>query len=373
MTGVLAPHQSLRTLGRRALIAMGSAPEEAEIVADHLVDANLSGHDSHGMGLLPMYVREWRAGYLQLNRRPTRVRDDGSIGIFDGGSGFGHVGAKQTTEWGLSRARELGVAVLSLRNAYHIARVGTYAEQACNAGLISILFVNVVAGGLQKVAPFGGSDGRLHTNPICIGIPAGDDTPPFLLDFATSRIAMGKVRVAHNEQRRLPSGYLIDQQGRPTGDPSVIFEEPYGAIVPFGEHKGSGLALACELLAGALSGGPVNRTTAPRAGGLLNNLLGIFIDPQRFVELPYFHEEITAVLAHVKASPAATAGQEVMTAGEPERASRRQRLAEGIPVDATSWAEILAAAESAGVTNAASFVETRPLASSTSSLTKGGA
>ena len=155
-----------------------------------------------------------------------------------------------STRTGSSRLRSLGVA--------------SRGESA--AGLIAIFFVNVVASGLQKVAPFGGSDGRLHTNPICIGIPAGTDLPPVLLDFATSQIAMGKVRVAHNEGRMLPLGALINAHGRPTGNPAVIFQEPFGAIVSFGEHKGSGLALACELLAGVLSGGPTNQSTAPRPG-----------------------------------------------------------------------------------------------------------
>ena len=349
MAGVLVRHEALRALVRDVLTATGSAADEAAIVADHLVDANLAGHDSHGVGLLPMYVRDRLADNLRPNRHPLLVREDGVIGVFEGDLGYGHVGAREAIAWGVSRALDRGVAILSLRNAYHIARVGTYGEQVCAAGLISILFVNVVAGGLQKVAPFAGADGRLHTNPICIGLPAGDGVPPFLLDFATSQIAMGKVRVAYNEGRELAPGALIDARGASTGDPSVIFEEPFGAILPFGGHKGSGLALACELLAGVLSGGPTNQSTAPRSGGLLNNMLAIIIDPARFTEVPYFHDEIAAVLAHVKASPPVSDEHPVMTAGEPERGSRARRLAGGIPIDDTSWAEILAAAAAAGV------------------------
>ena len=349
MAGVVVRHEVLRVLVRQMLTSMDSDAEEAAIVADHLVDANLSGHDSHGVGLLPMYVRDRLADNLRPNRHPVLVREDGVIGVFDGELGYGHVAAREATQWGIARARDKGAAILTLRNAYHIARVGTYGEQVCAAGLISIFFVNVVAGGLQKVAPFGGADGRLHTNPICIGIPAGTDLPPVLLDFASSQIAMGKVRVAHNEGRMLPLGALINAHGRPTGNPAVIFQEPFGAIVSFGEHKGSGLALACELLAGALSGGPTNQSTAPRPGGLLNNMLAIIIDPARFTELPYFHDEIAAVLAHVKASPPIAADRPVLTAGEPERLARAKRLANGIPIDTTSWAEILASARSAGL------------------------
>jgi hydroxycarboxylate dehydrogenase B len=356
MSGVLVRHEALRALTRSMLLALGSGVDEATIVSDHLVDANLAGHDSHGVGLLPMYVKDRLAGNIRPNIHPVLLREDGVIGLFDGALGYGHVSARDATAWGIARAAEKGVAIVSLRDAYHIARVGTYGEQACAAGLISILFVNVVAGGSQKVAPFGGADGRLHTNPVCIGIPAGSDHPPFVLDFATSEIAMGKVRVAHNEGRQIAAGALIDAEGKPTRDPKVIFEEPLGAIVPFGAHKGSGLALACELLGGALSGGPTNQSTAPRGGGVINSFLAIFIDPARFVELPYFHREIAAVLDHVKASPPASADRPVMTAGEPERARRRSRLAEGIPVDAASWKEILAAAELAGVADATSVL-----------------
>ena len=226
---------------------------------------------------------------------------------------------------------------------------GRTANRPQQLGLISILFVNVVAGGLQKVAPFAGADARLHTNPVCIGIPAGEHRPPIILDFATSQTAMGKVRVAYNEGRKLEPGALIDFAGRPSGDPAVIFEKPFGAILPFGGHKGSGLALACELIGGALAGGPTNQSTAPRGGGLINSLLAIYIDPIRFVELPYFHRDIAAVLDHVKASPPSDPAKPVLTAGEPERARRRLRLVEGVPIDATSWKDILAAAELAGV------------------------
>ena len=371
MSGVSVEHGALRTLARTMLLAMGSEPAEATIVSDHLVDANLSGHDSHGVGLLPMYVRDRLAGNVTANLHPTLLRDDGVIGVFDAAFGFGHVAAREATVWGIAREQDKGVAIVSLRDAYHLARVGTYGEQACAAGLISIVFVNVVSTGLPKVAPFGGVDGRLQTNPICIGIPAGDDLPPFVLDFATSEIAMGKVRVAHNEGRRPRLGALMDSAGRPTDDPAVMFEAPFGAILPFGAHKGSGLALACELLGGALSGGPTNQTTAPRTGGVINGLFAIFIDPARFVELPYFHREIAAILAHVKASPPIDPEKPVLTAGEPERARRRARIAGGVPLDATSWREILAAARQAGVADPEALIghsvkPTAPPSSSTS-------
>ncbi len=348
MKAVVIQVEALRTLTRRILVASGSASGEAEIVADHLIDANLSGHDSHGVGLLPMYAKDRVDGFLKPNGHARLVREDGAIGVFDGGMAYGHVAAREASAWGIARARTSGVAIVGLRNSYHIARVGTYGEMAAAAGLVSIMFVNVVAG-TQGVAAFGGADGRLHTNPICMAVPAGAGNPPVVLDFATSQIALGKVRVARNEERRLNPGVLQDANGKPTTDPSVMFVEPLGSVLPFGEHKGSGLAVMCELLTGALLGGPTNHSLRPPRKGVTNNLLAIFLDPGRIGDAPVFGREVEAVVAHVRASPPTSPGQPVMVAGEPERLSRQRRLASGIPIDGTTWAEIQAVARSVGV------------------------
>ena len=336
-------HRKLLRIAHAVFVATGSSDEEATIVADHLVEANLRGHDSHGVGLIPSYVKDRQDGLLHPNRHPRLVREDGAIAVFDAAMGYGHVAARDATDWGIAKARASGVAVVGLQNSHHIARVGTYGERACAAGLVAIVFVNVYAG-RQMVAPFGGSDGRLHTNPICIAVPAGADRLPFVLDFATSQIAMGKVRVAYNKKVAVEPGVLIDAAGIPTTDPSVLFEEPLGALQPFGGYKGSGLAVMCELLAGALVGGATNQMVDPPRRGLTNSMLAIFIDPARFTELPVFHREIEAILAHVKASPGVDPAKPVLVAGEPEIAMRTRRLAEGIPLDETSWSEIASAA-----------------------------
>jgi uncharacterized oxidoreductase len=159
MPFVSIDHQDLRRLAAGVFTAAGSGPDEARIVADHLVEANLRGHDSHGVGLIPMYMADRLAGHLHPNLHAKLVRDDGPFGVFDGGMGYGHVLAREATEWGITRAHESGMAILALRRSYHLARLGTYGEMAA-AGLVAILFVNVVAG-RQKVAPFAGSDGRM--------------------------------------------------------------------------------------------------------------------------------------------------------------------------------------------------------------------
>jgi hydroxycarboxylate dehydrogenase B len=347
MAFVLIDHQDLRQFAAGVFAAAGSGPNEAGTVADHLVEANLRGHDSHGVGLIPMYVADRLAGHLHPNLHAELVRDDGPFGIFDGGMGYGHVLAREATGWGVARARASGLAVVALRRSYHLARLGTYGELAAAAGLVAILFVNVVAG-RQKVAPFGGSDGRMHTNPICIAVPAGDGRPPVILDFATSRVAVGKLRVAYNERRPVRPGILVDAATVPTTDPAVMFKEPLGALLSFGEHKGSGLGLMCELLAGALTGAPANDKHNPPAAGVTNNLFGIIVDPARFGDPAVFRREVDAVVAHLKASPPADPDEPVMVAGEPEARSRAIRLTGGIPIDATSWREIVRAAGKVG-------------------------
>jgi len=202
MKAVVIQVEALRTLTRRILVASGSDSGEAEIVADHLIDANLSGHDSHGVGLLPMYAKDRVDGFLKPNGHARLVREDGAIGVFDGGMAYGHVAAREASAWGIARARTSGVAIVGLRNSYHIARVGTYGEMAAAAGLVSIMFVNVVAG-TQGVAAFGGADGRLHTNPICMAIPAGR-RDAWMLDMATTTVAAREAMAGCRWHQRQP-------------------------------------------------------------------------------------------------------------------------------------------------------------------------
>jgi len=190
----LFDHIELRNLGRRSLAAAGSSEDEARIVADHLVDASLAGHDSHGIGMLPTYLAERHAGRVKANQHAAVVRHDGPFMIFDGGMGFGQVVVGEAVAQGIEEARAGGVALIAVREAYHIGRVGAYAEQAASAGLVSLFFVNVV-GGPPLVVPFGGRDGRMQTNPIAIGVPPAADGAAIILDFATSRVPIGKVRV----------------------------------------------------------------------------------------------------------------------------------------------------------------------------------
>jgi len=198
-------HARLLALANKIVAAGGSSPAEASIVADHLVEANLRGHDSHGVGMLVAYVRDFEAGHLKANQKPQIVSDTGTISVWDAHGGYGQVIARQAVEWAIDAARKHGVAVNGLRNAHHIGRVGTYGEIAARAGMVALHFVNV-ASGPPGVAPFRGREGRFLTNPVCVAIPGTGTNEPILLDFATSRVALGKVRVAHNAGKKMMDG-----------------------------------------------------------------------------------------------------------------------------------------------------------------------
>ncbi len=342
---VVFPHDRLRAVAARVLAAAGAAAADAAVVADHLVEANLAGHDSHGVGMLPQYVRAIRGGVVDP-RAHARIEDrGGAVLSVDGGRGLGQVVAREAIAAGIERARSTGVSLVALRNASHIGRVGAYGEQAAAAGFASVHFVNVV-GHPGLVAPFRGSDARLSTNPVCIALPAAKGEPGVLLDFATSIVALGKVRVAMNREEQMPDGVLIDAQGRPTTDPRTMWREPRGALLPLGLHKGYGLAFACELLAGALGGGGTISTVPFEPDRITNNMLSFVVDPKCLPGAGRLEEEIAAAIEHVKASPPCDPSLPVLVAGEPERAWRAERMAEGIPVERATWDEIRAAAES---------------------------
>ena len=341
---MIIEHNKLRAFAARLVAAGGSKPDEVAIVADHLVEANLRGHDSHGVGMLVAYVRDFEAGTLRPNQAPTVVSDAGAISVWDAEAGYGQVIARQAVEWAIATAREHGVAVNGLRNAHHIGRVGTYGEIAARAGMVSLHFVNV-ASGPPPVAPFRGKEGRFLTNPVCIAIPGTTANEPILLDFATSRVAMGKVRVAHNAGKPMMAGALLDHDGNATTDPAVMYEGKRGVVLPFGEHKGSGLALVCELLAGAIVGSATVTTATPPERGIINGMLSIVIDPARLNNHDSMMAEIDAMIAWVKSAAPVDPDLPVLIAGDPERMARAERMARGIEVDETTWGQLVAIAE----------------------------
>ena len=332
--------------------ATGSEGDEPELVARHLIEANLSGHDSHGIGMLPDYVRCIKGGLLVPNRHVEVLADLGAVLVLDGGRGYGQVIAEEAMRLGMAKAKQQGAAVVALRNSAHVGRVGHWAERCAAEGFASVHFVNVIDHP-PIVATFGGSDARLGTNPFCAGLPAGDGKPPVVLDMATSKIALGKARVAMNKRVPVPPGSLIDALGRPTDDPNIMFPKPRGALMAFGEHKGSGLAVMCELFAGALTGSATLQPGTPQRGGIVNNMLSVIIDPAALGERNAIAAEVEALKRWVKDSPPAPGVDEVLVPGEPERRNRAERLANGIPVDDGTWGGIVRVGGTIGVDAAA--------------------
>jgi hydroxycarboxylate dehydrogenase B len=345
---MLIDHQELRAIARRIFEAGGSLPEEARTISDHLAEANLRGHDSHGVGMIPRYVANLRLGTVAPNRKGRVLSESGSLVAYDGERGYGQVVAAEATRLAIERARKNGVAVVALRNAHHIGRVGTYGEMCAEADLVSVHFVNVI-GHNAIVAPHRGSDARLSTNPVCIAVPAAEPGRPIILDMATSKVALGKVRVAKNRGVAMAPAHIIDSKGKPTTDPDAMFQKPTGAILPMAEHKGYALAFVCELLAGAIGGGGTLRPENQGLDTITNCMLSFVIDPSRIAERDWIRNEILAITRYVTASPAQNPAEPVLIPGDPERLSRAERVRNGVPLDAETWREIAAAGESLGL------------------------
>ena len=344
------PALTLRAQCASIFIACGSSAQEAETVASNLVMANLSGHDSHGVGMLPRYVDAVLEGGLKPNAQVKNLLDIGSMLTLDGQRGYGQVVGEQAMQLGMSRARLHGSCIMALGEAHHLGRIGHFAEMAVAQGLVSLHFVNVMS--RPTVAPWGGTDGRFGTNPCCIGVPLAGRAP-FILDFATSRVAQGKMRVAHNQGKEVVPGLLMDEHGQPTTRPGVVVVPQsgglFGALMPFGEHKGSGLAVACELLGGALTGGGTWHQPSHTGRAVINSMLTILIDPARLGTQASFESEALAFADWVQLSPPAPGVDAVQIAGAPERQARLQRERDGIEIDLITWQEIQAAATKVGV------------------------
>jgi uncharacterized oxidoreductase len=339
----------LRRLAATILEAAGSAAAEADAVAARLVGANLAGHDSHGAIRVPQYVDQVRAGQIVPNRSAQVISETDAVTVLDGQGGYGQIVGAQSVQAAIDKAKRHGIALSALRHSAHLGRLGDWAEMAAAAGMASIHFVNATGIPL-RVVPHGGRDGRGTTNPIAMGIPvAGGE--PVVLDFATSAIAEGKVRVARNKGVAIPPDCLLDANGRPTTDPNALYADPPGNLVPFGGavtgHKGGALWLMVDLLAGAFTGGGCSRLHEG-AARFTSNMLSIVIAPEVYVGAG-LAAEIRRYLEFVKSSRPRDPKGEVMLPGEPEQRARAERLANGVPIDPTTWEHILAAAERVGL------------------------
>src|SRR5687767_3736689 len=346
--------EALQRLAAQIFERLGTPADAAGEVAAHLVRANLAGHDSHGAIRIPQYATQISQGAINPAARPEVISQKGATLLIDGGGGFGHF----TTAFALQRsvdvALELGTAVAAIRRANHIGRVGDYAETAARRGLVAIITVGAAGPGVGGATPFGGAQRFLGTNPWSIGIPT-TDPQPFLVDFATTVVAEGKVRVARDKHDSLPPGCIVDKAGNPSTNPADFYDG--GMLLPFGAHKGYGLALASALLGGlaAIGDATPNLAGSPllpdlgQEGERTGGALIVVIDPGAFGDSDAYAAGVGRVTGAVRRVPSAPGSQGVLAPGEPEARTRAQRERDGISLPDDTWDAIGKVAAEHGV------------------------
>ncbi|MEE8394571.1 MAG: Ldh family oxidoreductase, partial [bacterium] len=337
--------ESLRDAAHALCLATGSPEQEATLVANRLLKANLTGHDSHGIIRLAVYMTWVREGRFKAGMKPEFLMDNGSTALLTGNWGFGQVAAQRAMEVAIERGLRHGVAAVGVTELGHIGRLADYAVAASEAGLIGMVFT--ATGGLSRlVAPFGGAAARMSTNPICVAFPS-DRGDPIVFDMATSVYAEGKFRVFRDAKAQAPENLLIDKQGQPTTDPEDFYDG--GAILPLGGgqgYKGYLLNFMVEVLGGLLTGGGfVGRDKKPAFN---NCTMMITVDVAKFRDLPDFKRELEALIGYLKDSPTQE-GQEVLYPGELEARREAHRRAAGVPLAAKTVQDLQAELDRAGV------------------------
>jgi uncharacterized oxidoreductase len=343
----LAPE--LTGFATELLVAVGVPRDEATIVATSLVGANLRGHDSHGVMRLPQYIGFLEQGQYRCGVELKVQHETPAAVVCDGQWGLGQVQAHRLLDRLVPKAGEMGVAVATARDCGHIGRLGEYAERAAGQGLLLLATVNN-GGAVQRVAPPGGLEPRLSTNPFCAGVPTADPGAPIIADFGTSVVAEGKVRDYYISGRRVPDDWLLDHRGQPTTDPSVLYEPPTGTILPLGgsqAYKGFGLGLILDIWAGALSGGGCSQTGHRGATG--NHVFFLAIDPGALAGRDALLHQAAELAGWIRATPRVAGVNDILLPGDPERRMLEQRTELGIPLDVSHWARLVDLAGRLGV------------------------
>lgn len=345
--GVICPPEALQAFCAAVFRKLGADPEVADEVARHLVRANLSGHDSHGVIRVAQYVAEADRGELVPSARPAVIHETEVAALVDARRCFGHFATMYATEWCMARARRHGVAMAAIRQCPHIGRLGEYTERAAADGLIGIVTIGQAGAGVGGVVPFGGRERFLATNPWSFSIPGR--TRAMLFDAATSALAEGKVRFARAKGAELPPGAIQDKDGRPSRNPEDFYGG--GALLPVGGalsgHKGYGLALASALIGSLAMIGDAPTPIWASGSDTRGRVTGVFlqvIDPAAFGDADHYRATVDETLAAAKRVPPAAGCAEVLYPGEPELRSREERGRSGIALPAATWADLAKAA-----------------------------
>ena len=334
--------EELTQICRNVFQKLNISTAEAEVVTRSMVDANRVGHDSHGVIHLAKYVRELEAGLIQPDAPTETLHESASIAVLDGNWGFGPVIATRAVELAIQKAKQTDISSVAVSRCNEVGRLGGYACLAADAEMIVVLMANDHGGG-TCVAPHGGVEGRLSTNPIACAVPIeGQD--PIVLDMSTSVVASGKLRVKQHRNEALPHGWLIDAEGESTTNADDFYDGfPPAALLPFGgtvsAHKGYGLSVIVDILSGALTGAGCSKGGDARVG---NGLFVLVMNVASFRGFPGFSAEIERFINYLKSANRVAGVDAIRVPGERGWAEQRRRERDGIPIDAETWAHIQA-------------------------------
>ena len=338
----------LQTLCEDLFVQAGASVDNARCLAEHMVLANLIGYDSHGVQMIPLYLQSIRKGELAPAAVPRIVREEGALILVDGNHTFGQVAVHFATKQAVRKAKANKVALVGVVRHHHTGREGHFAEMAAEANVIALLFTGGFGPGCWCLAPHGGMEQQFGGNPFALGFPGGG-AGPVIVDMATAAIAIGKIVVARDRGGKLPPGAILDRNGRPSQDPNDFFDG--GVALPFAGHKGSAMALAVELLAGALVGSEdfLAPEEATRAAFGPGGTLILAIDAAAFRPFDSYASTAEKALHRIRQTRPAPGFQQVMLPGEPERMTKAHRSEQGIPIPEPTWRNIRAAAAESGL------------------------
>jgi hydroxycarboxylate dehydrogenase B len=345
MAAVRFQSETLRQVGIQIFKALGTPDDIAHIVASALVEANLVGHDSHGVLRIPQYVERARSGNLRVGARPKVLTERQATAVVSGEWGFGQMAGRAAVDEAVRRAREYGVASVGLVRLTHLGRVGECVERAAAQGCTVVVWLGGL--GHDAAAPYGGRRSALGTNPIAFGFPVENDYP-VVVDFATTAVAAGKLMVARAAHKSIPEGIIIDREGRPSTDPQDYFNG--GALLMFGGHKGYGLSVMAELLGQALTGSDVLGGDFEERGGRGRSGALIYaVDTGALRPAGEAAAAARRIVDRLRAEPPAPGVDRVRTPGQPEAEMRQEREASGITLAEDTWRAIVASAVALGL------------------------
>jgi LDH2 family malate/lactate/ureidoglycolate dehydrogenase len=339
------PAERLHKIGTALLVAAGAPLDEAEIVMRGSIDANLAGHDSHGIIQIPTYIERIQVGHIVPGAPWTIVQESPTTTVIDGHWGFGYVVTRKAMQYTIEKAQRSNVAAATVMRQGHIGRLASYPLMAAEAGMIGLITAD--SGRSPKlVAPFGGREARLGTNPISIAVPSNLEGPLFL-DMASSSVAAGKIALAVSRKEPIPLGWIVDKDGKHTTDPTQLRQG--GVLLPFGGsegYKGSGLSVIVEILSGILTG--LGFGVEPTGRHNDGCFIAVF-NVEAFRPLEQFKQEVTDLAHYLTATPPSEGSSGVLYPGEIEFRRSQERRQKGIEVEDATWRTLQSLADRYGL------------------------